>query len=147
MARLADYSPAHMWNLANAGQIPGELVNPGRSHRRYRDTRRLRAWCTMMREKKMALRKSRRLVTKPDFFSQSRVLSQRLTSVINYHLRGLPLRGWPTKTIFDMLVRLDLIRDIIKKLEAELETRADKPKTWSPPITRRSEQSSWNASD
>jgi hypothetical protein len=34
-----------MWNRAEAGEIPTEPINPGRPHRRYADTPKLRQWC------------------------------------------------------------------------------------------------------
>ncbi len=146
VAALAGYTRRRMLTLAGLPNFPGVIANPGCSHHRYHDTPHLRAWCAVMREKQMVLQKSRLLGGKPDWFFQTVRLSGRLTGVIRHRLLDRALHHWDTDTIVSMLASLEPISDITSELKAELETRPDKPKFWTPPLTRRSEQSSSNAS-
>jgi predicted DNA-binding transcriptional regulator AlpA len=49
IARLSGYSRAQIWNLAKAGEIPGQRVKYRGKRIRYIDSPRIRAWCETAR--------------------------------------------------------------------------------------------------
>src|SRR5690348_11807491 len=82
LAKLAGCSRQQMWNLAEAGGIPAEPVNPGRSHRLYGDTAHLRQWCSALLVAHEVKRKQRRRLLPGSF---TRIENSLLRINVEFH--------------------------------------------------------------
>jgi hypothetical protein len=124
IAVLAGCSRRTMLKIANAGEIPADIVNPGRTMRRYADTPRLRQWCNELNINNQVGRQLRRQAS-PRSVDAVRFIQRLHRAKIDFHrLRTRrPLRTWSLFELDQLLKRLEYIETMRIPVEAWMDQK------------------------
>lgn len=99
-----------MLKIANAEEIPAEIVNPGRAMRRYADTPKLRQWCNELKINNQVKRQLSRQ-TSPTSIDAVRFINRLHRAKIDFHrlIIRRPLNTWSLFELDQLLKRLEYI--------------------------------------
>jgi hypothetical protein len=123
IAKLAGYTPRQMLTITKRPDFPGELVNPGRRHRRYRDTRELRDWCQERSERRGPWL-SDGFAPQENFFSRATLIMTRIRAALKKAKQRDELKNWTPEQWKQFKQSTDWINEIHDRSKRELARRS-----------------------
>jgi hypothetical protein len=118
---MAGYTARHMRTLRKLPDFPGELVNPGACHPRYRDTPELREWCAeTLAKKKLGVPFLLAPLQRPNLFSR---LARFKTLFFADLEKEDPVREWDPPSLIQILPLLNRFVDLRDSIQREIKRR------------------------